>query len=84
MTPRERVLMSLNHKEPPQVAVDFGGHRSSGIAAMAYQGLRRQLGLEAKPTYVYDIIQQLAIIHDDVIRVRDAQCADGAGEGKSR
>lgn len=67
MTSRERVLMSLNHKEPPQVAVDFGGHRSSGIAAMAYQGLRRQLGLEAKPTYVYDIIQQLAIIHDDVL-----------------
>jgi len=47
--------------------IDFGGHRSSGIAAIAYAKLRRALGLEERPIRVYDQIQQLAIIDDDVL-----------------
>ena len=39
MTPRERVLATLNHREPDTVAIDFSGHRSSGISAMAYGGI---------------------------------------------
>lgn len=67
MTPRERVWTSLNHCQPDRVPIDFGGHRSSGIAAMAYPKLRRALGLPACPLRVYDPIQQLAIIDDDVL-----------------
>lgn len=47
--------------------IDFGGHRSSGIAAIAYAKLRSALGLEERPIRVYDQIQQLAIIDDDVL-----------------
>ena len=67
MTPRERVLAALNHLEPDRVPIDFGGHRSSGIAAIAYPKLRRLLGLTARPVRVYDIVQQLAIIDEDVL-----------------
>lgn len=67
MTPRERVLAALNHQQPDKVAVDFGGHRSSGIAAMAYVKLRKALKLPERPIRVYDPIQQLAIIDDDVL-----------------
>ncbi len=67
MTPRERVLAALNHVEPDRVPVDLSGHRSSGIAAMAYPKLRRCLGLEPRPIRVYDVIQQLAVIDDDVL-----------------
>jgi len=67
MTPRERVLAALNHVEPDRVPVDLSGHRSSGIAAMAYPKLRKYLGLAPKPIRVYDVIQQLAIVDDDVL-----------------
>jgi uroporphyrinogen decarboxylase len=68
MNSRERVLMALNHREPDRIPVDLSGHRSSGIAAMAYIKLRRHLGLEERPIRVYDPIQQLAIVDEDVLQ----------------
>ena len=67
MTPRERVLTAMNHQQPDRVPIDFGGHRSSGIAAMAYRRLREALDLEPRPIRVYDPIQQLAVIDQDVL-----------------
>lgn len=67
MTSRERILTALNHREPDRVPIDLGSYRSSGIAAIAYPKLRAALGLEPKPVYVYDPVQQLAIVHDDVL-----------------
>jgi uroporphyrinogen decarboxylase len=67
MTSRERVLTALNHREPDRVPIDCSGHRSSGIAAMLYPKLRQFLGLPARPVRVYDPIQQLAILDDDIL-----------------
>jgi len=67
MTSRERILAALNHVQPDQVPVDFSGHRSSGIAAMLYPKLREALGLGPRPVYVYDPIQQLALVDEDVL-----------------
>ena len=67
MTSRERVLAALNHREPDRVPIDLSGHRSSGIAAMAYGRLRNFLGLPKKPIRVYDPVQQLAIVDEDVL-----------------
>lgn len=67
MTSRERVLAALNHREPDRVPVDLSGHRSSGISAMVYPKLRRALGLEDRPVRVYDTVQQLAILDEDVL-----------------
>ena len=67
MTSRERVLAALNHREPDRVPIDFSGHRSSGIAAIAYPRLRKFLGLPPRPIRVYDVIQQLAIVDEDVL-----------------
>jgi uroporphyrinogen decarboxylase len=79
MTSRERIHAALNHVEPDRVPVDFGGHRSSGIMAQAYVRLREILGLPPSKLYVYDFIQQLAIIEDDVL---DIVGADVVGEGQ--
>jgi uroporphyrinogen decarboxylase len=57
----------LDHRETDRVPVDFSGHRSSGIAAIAYPKLRECLGLPPKPVRVYDVIQQLAVVDDDVL-----------------
>ena len=67
MTSRERVLAALDHRETEIVPVDFSGHRSSGIAALAYPKLREYLGLDPKTIRVYDPVQQLAIVDEDVL-----------------
>ncbi len=41
--------------------IDFGGHRSSGIAATAYNRLKRYLGYAEDTTKLFDIMQQLAL-----------------------
>jgi uroporphyrinogen decarboxylase len=68
LSSRERVLVALNHQEPDRIPIDLSGHRSSGIAAMAYARLRQHLGLPKKPLRVYDPIQQLAIVDEDVLQ----------------
>src|SRR5512136_611600 len=68
MTSRERVLTTLNHCEPDRIPIDLSGHRSSGIAAMAYARLRDYLDLPEKPIRVYDPVQQLAIVDEDVLQ----------------
>jgi len=68
MTSRERVLAALNHREPDRVPVDCSGHRSSGIMAIAYARLRDHLGLHKRPIRVYDPVQQLAILDEDVLQ----------------
>jgi len=35
-TSRERVKTAANHREPDRAPIDLGGHRSSGIMAIAY------------------------------------------------
>lgn len=67
MTSRERVLAALNHKQPDRPPIDCSGHRSSGIAAIAYAKLRDHLGLPKKPIRVYDPVQQLAVLDQDVL-----------------
>jgi uroporphyrinogen decarboxylase len=52
MTPRERILAALAHREPDVVPIDFNGHRSSGIMAQAYVRLRRELGLPPSAVYI--------------------------------
>lgn len=68
MTSRERILTALNHREPDRIPMDLSGHRSSGISAMVYARLRDYLGLEKRPVRVYDPVQQLAIVDEDVLQ----------------
>jgi len=67
MTSRERVLAALSHEEPDRPPIDLSGHRSSGMAAIVYPKLRQALGLPPRPVRVYDPIQQLAIVDEDVL-----------------
>lgn len=67
MNSRQRVLSALNHQQPDRVPVDLSGHRSSGISPIAYRKLRHYLGLPEVDVRVYDIVQQLAIVDDDVL-----------------
>ncbi|MGD9346032.1 MAG: uroporphyrinogen decarboxylase family protein [Candidatus Aminicenantes bacterium] len=67
MNSRERILAALNHRLPDKMPIDFSGHRSSGIAALAYPKLREFTGLPPAPVRVYDLVQQLAIVDEDIL-----------------
>ncbi len=64
---RQRVLDALNHIQPDKVPVDFSGHRSSGINPETYRKLRQFLGLPERPIKVYDMVQQLVILDEDIL-----------------
>lgn len=66
MTSREQIFASINHREPDKVPVDLGATPSSGISAIAYNNLKKQIGIDSEPTRVYDVIQQLAQPEDAV------------------
>jgi len=68
MTPRERIVAAIRHQPTDLLPIDFGGMRSTGIAAIAYNKLKQHLGLEGGPTKVYDIFQQLAEPEEVVLR----------------
>lgn len=67
MTSRQRVLAAIEHRQPDRVPIDMGGTPSSGISAIAYNGLVRHLGLGGGPARVYDVVQQLAQPDDAVL-----------------
>jgi uroporphyrinogen decarboxylase len=66
-TSRERVLAAVDHRVPDRVPIDLGGHRSSGIMAIAYHRLKEHLGITEGDIYVYDVVQQLAIVEPPVL-----------------
>jgi len=80
MNSRERINAAFLHVEPDRVPIDFGGHRSSGIMVQAYIKLRELLGLAPSKLYMYDFIQQLALIEDDVLDYIGADVIE-AGNG---
>ena len=76
MNSRERIAAVMSHSQPDRVPVDFNGHRSSGIMVQAYKKLREFLGLRPSELYVYDFIQQLAMVEDDVLDIVGADVVE--------
>ena len=68
MTPRERVLVALEHREADRVPRDFAGTRYSSMHAEAYQRLRPAMGLPEAEIRIVDTTQGLAGIHDDILQ----------------
>ena len=60
-------MAAVDHREPDRVPIDLGGHRSSGMMAIAYDRLKKHLGITSGDIYVYDFVQQLAIIEPEVL-----------------
>ena len=69
MTSRERVLKAFEFKASDRIPIDFSGHRSSGLSASVYPGLRKALGLDPKPLRIYDPIQQLVVLDEDILNI---------------
>ncbi|MFA6175332.1 MAG: uroporphyrinogen decarboxylase family protein [Phycisphaerae bacterium] len=66
MTHRERIISALQHKEPDRVPVDLGATESSGIMGIAYNRLKKYLGIAGK-TQIYDMMQMIAKVEMPVV-----------------
>jgi len=59
MTPRERVLTALDHREPDRVPIDLSSAQATGIHVKPYRRLLEALGIE-EPIVLWDKGSQLA------------------------
>lgn len=75
MNSRERLLLALNHKQPDRIPIDLGSSTVTGISAIAYNNLKRSLGIN-KPTRIFDVVQQLANVDMEVIDLFGADALD--------
>ena len=67
MTSRERVRLTLAHREPDRVPIDMGTPVTS-IHAHAYAALREHLGLSRREPDIIDAMQQASRIHEEVLQ----------------
>jgi len=67
MTSRERVLKAIRHEEADRLPIDFGGMASTGIMAIAYDRLKKHLGITSGEIRVFDMGQQLAEVEPEIL-----------------
>jgi hypothetical protein len=73
---RERVVATLNHKQPDRIPIDFGGTMVTGVHASCVAELRDYYGLEKRPVRIHEPFQMLAVLDDDL---QDAMGLDVIG-----
>ena len=67
MNSKERILTSLNHKEPDRIPVCLGATLETSIVKEAYQNLCNHIGLKIKELKFLDIVQQLPYLSEDFL-----------------
>jgi uroporphyrinogen decarboxylase len=66
MNSRERIISSIDHKQPDKVPIDLGSSTVTGISGIAYNNLKKYLKIKGT-TRIYDVIQQLANVDMEII-----------------
>jgi uroporphyrinogen decarboxylase len=69
LTPRQRVIRTLNRLPVDRCPIDLGSHMSTGISAFAYWNLLEKLGLPTGHIWLPDTTQMLAMV-DEPVRQR--------------
>lgn len=54
LTPRERVIATINHEEPDRVPIILGVSNATGIKMSPYQKLKQLIGVDAEDKYIYN------------------------------
>jgi uroporphyrinogen decarboxylase len=73
MTPRERVLAAVNHREPDRVPLDIGSSASTGIVVEGYEQLKRYLGMPGE-TEILNPTFRVARLDERVLRLLGSDC----------
>ena len=75
---RDRIRLSLNHKEADRIPIDFGGMRSTGISTISYNRLLKKLCLDKNLAKMYDFVQQLAYPSEEVLKLFHIDVVDAS------
>lgn len=67
MTSKERFDLTINHKQPDKLVVDFGSTAVTGIHVLAVENLRKHYGLENKPVRVIEPYQMLGEVDQELM-----------------
>jgi hypothetical protein len=83
MTSRERFNLTVNHKEPDRMVVDFGSTNVTGIHVLSIENLRKYYGLEYKPVRVTDPFQMLGEVDQELIDIIGIDVVAARGKSSS-
>ncbi len=67
MTSKQRVIESLNHREPDRIPIDFGSSFITGIHCSVVEGLRHHYGLTERPVKIGEPYQMLGVVEEDLL-----------------
>ncbi len=93
ITPRERVLMAIDHEVPDRVPILLGVSNATGIKMKPYQAIKEMLGIEAPDNYLYDwpelgtaaVDEETMLrLHSDVRGVLDLEPAQVMDRNRNR
>lgn len=79
MTSKERFDLTINHKQPDRLVVDFGSTAVTGMHVHAVEKVRRYYGLENKPVRVIDPLQMLGEVDDELIDILGVDVVSARG-----
>jgi hypothetical protein len=76
MTSKERFDLTVNHRQPDRMVIDFGATSVTGIHVRSIEKLRKYYGLENRPVRVTDPYQMLGEIDQELSGI---MCVDVTG-----
>jgi len=83
MSSKECFDLTVNHKQPDRLVVDFGSTSVTGIHVSVIENLRKYYGLENRPVRVTDPYQMLGKVDQELIEIMgiDVVAARGKKNG---
>ena len=83
MTSRERFELTVNHRQPDRIVVDFGATSVTGIHVLAVENLRKYYGLKDKPVRVVDPYQMLGEVDEELAGIMGVDAVAARGRKNS-
>ncbi len=83
MTSKERFDLTVNHRQPDRIVVDFGATSVTGIHCLAIENLRKYYGLEPKPVRIVDPYQMLGEVDAELIEIMGVDTIAARGKNSS-
>ena len=82
MSSKECFDLTVNHKQPDRLVVDFGSTSVTGIHVSVIENLRKYYGLENRPVRVTDPYQMLGKVDQELIEIMGIDVVAARGKKK--
>jgi hypothetical protein len=79
MTSKERFDLTVNHRQPDRMVVDFGATPVTGMHVLVVENLRKYYGLESRPIRVIDPYQMLGEVDEELIEILNVDTVGARG-----